>query len=80
MRIPFRKTHNLVELGEACCRLDRSMEPLLHRTAPLTEYAWKFRCPGDPEEASAQEAAEALDTAREVFETILSHLPPEVAP
>jgi HEPN domain-containing protein len=79
-RIPFRKTHNLVELGEACCQIDRSLEPLLRRAAPLTEYAWKFRYPGDPEEATAAEASGALATARGVFEAILSHLPPEVAP
>ena len=38
-RVPFRKTHNLVELGEACCRIDQSLDPLLRRAAPLTEYA-----------------------------------------
>ena len=43
--IPFRKTHNLVELGEACCQIDQSLELLLRRAAPLTEYAWKFRYP-----------------------------------
>ena len=59
-RIPFRKTHNLVELGEACCRIDKGLEPLLRRVAPLTEYAWKFRYPGDPAEPSAEEARGAL--------------------
>ena len=33
--IPFRKTHNLVELGEACCRIDESLGPLLRRSARL---------------------------------------------
>lgn len=66
-KVPFRKTHNLVELGVACSRLDSSLEPLLRRAAPLTEYAWRFRYPGDPEEPSAEEAAAALATAREVL-------------
>src|SRR5713226_8435516 len=44
-RLPFRKTHNLVERGEACTGIDQSLEPLLRRAAPLTEYAWKFRYP-----------------------------------
>jgi HEPN domain-containing protein len=79
-RIPFRKTHNLVELGEACCQIDRSLEPLLRRAAPLTEYAWKFRYPGDPEEATAEEAVVALATAREVFDAVLRSLPSEVLP
>ena len=79
-RIPFRKTHNLVELGEACRGIDQSLEPLLRRAAPLTEYAWKFRHPGDPEEASAEEAAAALATAREVFDSVLALLTPDVHP
>jgi HEPN domain-containing protein len=78
-RVPFRKTHNLVELGEACCRIDQSLEPLLRRAAPLTEYAWKFRYPGDPEEPTAEEAGTALATAHEVFVAVLGRLPPGVS-
>ena len=79
-RTPFRKTHNLVELGEACCRIDEGLEPLLRRAAPLTEYAWKFHYPGDPEEATAGEAAAALATAREVFTAVLGRLPSDIRP
>jgi HEPN domain-containing protein len=79
-QLPFRKTHNLVELGEACNQIDQSLEDVLRRAAPLTEYAWKFRYPGDPEEATAEEAAEALSTAREVFGAVLDRLPPGVRP
>jgi len=79
-RIPFRKTHNLVELGGACCQIDPSLESPLRRAAPLTEYAWKFRYPGDPEEATDEEAAAALAAAREVFDVILGRLPSEVGP
>jgi HEPN domain-containing protein len=43
---PFRKTHDLVELGQACVGIEASLEELLRRAAPLTEYAWKFRYPG----------------------------------
>jgi hypothetical protein len=78
--IPFRKTHNLVELGGACCQIDQSLEPLLRRAAPLTEYAWKFRYPGDPSEATAEEASSALGAAREVFESVLGRLPSNVRP
>jgi HEPN domain-containing protein len=77
-RVPFRKTHNLIELGEACSRIDPGLEPLLRQAAPLTEYAWKFRYPGDPEEATKVEAEEALATARKVAEAVRGHLPPEV--
>ena len=78
--LPFRKTHNLVELGEACGQIDQGLEALLRRAAPLTGYAWKFRYPGDPEEATTEEAAEALATAREVFGAVLDRLPPGVLP
>ena len=80
VRAWLSQTHNLVELGEACCQIDQSLDPLLRRAAPLTEYAWKFRYPGDPEEATAEEAAEALATAREVFDTVLGCLPSDVLP
>jgi HEPN domain-containing protein len=79
-RIPFRKTHNLVELGEACCGIDRSLEAALRVAAPLTEYAWKFRYPGDPESPTAEEAEAALATAREVFASVLRRLPSDVGP
>ena len=78
--IPFRKTHNLVELGEACSQIDQNLESLLRSAAPLTEYAWKFRYPGDPVEPSAQEAADALAVARAVFEAVLSRLPSDAHP
>jgi HEPN domain-containing protein len=43
----FRKTHDLVEVGGQCVTIDSTLEPLLRRAAPLTEYAWKFRYPSD---------------------------------
>jgi hypothetical protein len=47
---------------------------------PLTEYAWKFRYPGDVDEPDANEADEALTVAREVFEGVLRALPGDVRP
>jgi HEPN domain-containing protein len=77
---PFRKTHNLIEIGEACTAADSTLDALLRRAAPLTEYAWKFRYPGEPELPPLNEAEAALALAREVYEAILSRLPPEVRP
>lgn len=45
---------------------------------PLTEYAWKFRYPGEIDEPTAQEAKEALAISRALYETILSRLPDKV--
>ena len=77
---PFRKTHNLVELGEACAAVDGALENLLRRAAPLTEYAWKFRYPGEPDAPTPDEAEAALALAREVYDAILNRLPAEVRP
>jgi HEPN domain len=44
----FRKTHDLTELGGACVELDPSLEMVLRRAATLTEYAWRYRYPGEP--------------------------------
>ncbi len=77
---PFRKTHDLGETGQQCVRIDASLEPLLRRAAPLTEYAWKFRYPGEMVGPTPAEAEEAFQLARLVFKTILSRLPAEVHP
>jgi hypothetical protein len=69
-----------VELGEASSELDPSLEALLRCAAPLTEYAWKFRYAGLPEEPTAQEAEVALGTASQVYEAVLNGLPEEVRP
>lgn len=78
--VPFRKTHNLVEIGEQCAAVDPTLESLLRRAARLTEYAWRFRYPGEPEEPSEDEAREALALAREVHEAIISRLPEDAHP
>ena len=77
---PFRKTHSIEELGEQCLQVDPTLKVLIDRAVPLTEYAWKFRYPGEPEEPSSQEAEEALATAREVYAAIVARLPVEARP
>lgn len=78
--VPFRKTHDLVELGHQCVELDGSLEPVLRRAASLTEYAWKFRYPGEPDEPTSEEARAALETARAVWNAILERLPEALRP
>jgi HEPN domain-containing protein len=75
--VPFRKTHDLAELGHQCAGVDRSLESLLIRAAGLTQYAWKFRYPGEPEEPSLEEAEASIALAREAFDAIVSVLPRE---
>lgn len=76
-RRPFRKTHNLVELGEACAALQPELEPLLRRAGFLTEFAWKFRYPGEFLAPSAEETTEVLALAREVFDRLSGAVPRE---
>jgi len=71
---PFGKTHNLVELGRACTAIAPDLEPVLSWAAPLTEYAWRFRYPGDPEEPAVDEVRLALLIAQEALEAILAKL------
>lgn len=76
----FRKTHSLEELGEQCLEIEPDLETIVARAVPLTDYAWKFRYPGEPEAPTREEAEGALATAREVFVTILARLPEDVRP
>jgi HEPN domain-containing protein len=78
--VPFRKTHSLEEVGEQCLGTDPTLQSLVDRAVPLTDYAWKFRYPGEPEEPSVGEAEEAFAIAREILDAILSRLPTEVQP
>ncbi|MGH7432208.1 MAG: HEPN domain-containing protein [Candidatus Methylomirabilales bacterium] len=77
---PFGKTHNLEELGRQATAFDPSLRALADGAGRLTEYAWKFRYPGEPDEPPREEAEEALALAREVYDAILSRLPEDVRP
>jgi HEPN domain-containing protein len=77
---PFRKTHNLEELGEQSLGVAPELRAIVDRAVPLTVYAWKFRYPGDPAPLSRDEAQGALAIAREAFEAILRQLPEPVRP
>ena len=78
--VPFRRTHDLAEIGQQCSSLDISIEPTCRRAERLTTYAWIFRYPGDVEEPTREEVEDALALAREVYEAVLSRLPVEVRP
>lgn len=77
---PFRKTHDLDELGTAAAAHDPSLTDVVDRTAELTPYAWRFRYPGTPAVPTMDEAREALTIAREVYEAVLARLPDEAHP
>jgi HEPN domain-containing protein len=78
--VPFRKTHSLDELGQQCAALDATLAAVAHEAAPLTEYAWKFRYPGESYEPHPTEAEDALVAARQVYDAILNRLPSSARP
>ena len=77
---PFRKTHDLAELGHECTDIDASLEPICRRAAELTVFAWAFRYPGDVEQVPREEADEALALARKVYKSVLDRLPDDLKP
>jgi HEPN domain-containing protein len=78
---PFRKTHDLDELGRACEAVDATLSNVLARARDLTVFAWEFRYPGgEAAVPSADEARRALAIAREVFENVLARIPKEARP
>ena len=67
---PFRKTHDLVELGLQCGDLDPALGPLLSEAADLTDYASTFRYPDAPDAPDLEEATRALEIAERVYEEV----------
>jgi len=63
---PFRKTHSIEELGRACTAIEPSLGDIVDAAAPLTEFAWKFRYPGDVADPTGEEAGRAVAVARKL--------------
>lgn len=66
----FRATHDLGELGLACVQHEPSLEPLLRGSVGMSEYAWRFRYPGEVFEPDPDEVTSALEVAMRVVEAI----------
>jgi len=76
---PFRKTHDIEEIGTDVVKIDPALEPIIHKASVLTPFAWQFRYPGDSSEPESEDAVSLLNIAREVFEAVLSRLPQDVS-
>jgi HEPN domain-containing protein len=78
---PFRKTHDLREIGTQCVAHDPSLGAVCERAELLTPFAWQFRYPDDSSpDPSISDARKALDLAREVYVAVLARLPGEAHP
>lgn len=71
---PFRKTHSIEEVGRACAAIDASLTALVDEAAPLTEFAWKFRYPGDAGEPTREEAQREIEIAKRLVIAVAERL------
>jgi HEPN domain-containing protein len=78
--VPFRRTHDLRELGGDCAQLDGSLSGLAVRAEDLTPFAWDFRYPGAPALPTRPEVEALLALAHDVYAAVIARLPPEVRP
>ena len=78
--VPFRKTHNLETIGEACLMIDKSLRRCIDRAVPLSEYVWRFRYPGAVGSPPRREAKSAFRIASDLFDAVLARLPQQVKP
>ena len=69
---PFRRTHDIGELAVACLAYRPEREDLLRSAAPFTEYAWRFRYPGEIFELPIEEVRHALTIAADVVAVVSS--------
>ena len=51
------------------------LAPVADEAAPLTEYAWMFRYPGEAADPDRADAEAALAAARSVYDAVLARLP-----
>ena len=68
--VPFRRTHDLQELGNQCAAVEPSLADVLVEADDLTDYAVIFRYLDAPREPDAAEAASALQIAGRLYERI----------
>jgi HEPN domain-containing protein len=76
----FRKTHNLTELGGAVARLEPALAELMRSASLMTEFAWRFRYPGDLATVSHADAVQALEIAERVLAAVFESLPSNYRP
>lgn len=72
---PFRKVHDLAELGGQCAQADPTIESICRRAESLSVFATAFRYPSGYEQPPVKEAKAALKLADEVYDAIATRLP-----
>ena len=78
--VPFRRTHELDELGQQCVALDQTLGSLVEQADSLTKYASMFRYPGAGYEPGVGETRSMHLLAKGIVDAILTRLPKQVRP
>jgi HEPN domain-containing protein len=76
----FSKTHDLGELGAECVAIDPALGSLCSSVALVSAYAIAPRYPGSGGEPTIEEAQEAIELAREMYDAVIARLPDDVKP
>jgi HEPN domain-containing protein len=76
----FEKTHDVGALILLAVAVDGRFTPWIPAGRLLTPYATEFRYPEERLTPGQDEFARATDTAQQVYDFVLSVLPPEVHP
>lgn len=71
----FRKTHDLGDLSPECLAIDDSLELVFSQAEGLTQYAWRYRYPGEPYEPESAEAKDGLRKAEAAVAEVERRLP-----
>ena len=76
---PFRRTHDLEEIGQAVTNLDISLGSITLEADALTDFAWRARYPGNSYTLAAGEVTAMLELAQRVLAEIKLRLsrPPQ---
>ena len=74
--VPFRKSHDLREIGQQCVQIDPTMETLARTAAPLAVFAWRTRYPDEEIEPLPREEVIAVLATAEATVAGLKRLLP----
>ncbi len=77
---PFRKIHDIEEVGRQCAEIEPALQPAVSRVSSFTTYSMLYRYPSLASPPALDDTKRTLATAREVCDSINSHLPSEVRP
>ena len=78
--VPFRKTHDISEIGRQCLSIEPSLAKAISEAEDLTVFAWLFRYPGEAEDPPLADARRYLEAGQRLNQAIQSGLPAECRP